>query len=99
MGLDATYYENSLLSYPGAISRVDSVINFDWQDGAITPSASDFVSVRWTGKIRASWSLVHTFFVLADDGARLWIDNELIVDRWFSPSNMSVCFILLAFLF
>ncbi len=76
------------MGQPAALSRVDSVINFDWQDGAITPNASDFVSVRWTGRIRASWSLVHTFFVSADEGARLWIEDDLIVDSWTSPPNM-----------
>ena len=70
------------------MTRLDSTINFDWQDGPITPNASDFVSVRWTGKIRSSWSLLHTFYVVADEGARLWIDDELLIDRWASPPNM-----------
>jgi hypothetical protein len=87
-GLDATYYENLHLGHPAAVSRVDPAIDFDWRDGPITPNASDFVSVRWTGKIRSSWSLVHTFFALADEGARLWIDDELIIDRWSSSPNM-----------
>ncbi len=79
-----------LFSPPAAMSRVDSAVNFDWLDGALTPTASDFVTVRWSGKIRSSWSLVHTFFAVADDGARLWVDNDLIIDRWTTPPNMCV---------
>lgn len=72
------------------MSRVDPNVDFDWHDGAITPAAADYVTIRWSGKIRSSWSLVHTFFAVADEGARLWIDNDLIIDRWTAPPNMCV---------
>jgi hypothetical protein len=88
VGLDAAYYENVLLRPPAAVRRVDSIIDFNWIEGPITPNASDFVSVRWTGKIRTSWSIVHTFFVQADQGARLWVGHDLLVDRWTAAPNM-----------
>lgn len=72
------------------MSRVDPAVDFDWNDGAITPAAADYVTIRWSGKIRSSWSLIHTFFAVADEGARLWIDNDLIMDRWTAAPNMCV---------
>ncbi len=75
---DPTFYE------PAAFTRIDSVVDFDWGQGS--PSASllgdDHWLVRWDGYIEPLFSGTYTFYVTSDDGARLWIGSEEIVDKW-----------------
>ncbi len=81
-GLRGEYFDNA--DFTGhARTRVDSVIDFDW--GAGSPDAAiaaDSFSARWTGSVLAPRSERLTFHVVADDGVRLWIDGQLIVDAW-----------------
>ena len=40
------------------------------------------MSVRWSGLFKPELSEVYTLFVLADNGARIYIDGNLSVDQW-----------------
>ena len=65
------------------LSRTDAMVNFDWGAGSPDPSVpADQFSVRWSGWIQPPVTGQFTFFVTADDGLRLWIDNQLIIDFW-----------------
>jgi len=68
--------------------RKDNRINFDW--GSSAPrndmNAKSF-SVRWTGKVRARFSETYNFNVTAKDGVKLWVNNELIIDKWRAVST------------
>ena len=46
------------------------------------PTAVNNFSVRWTGRVQIDAAGDRTFRVRTDDGVRLWIDNELIIDDW-----------------
>jgi hypothetical protein len=81
-GLAAVYYDNMDMT-GGTVERVDPRIDFDWGERAPDPAIGpDTFSVRWTGKVRADFSEIHTFHALTDDGVRLWVDDKLIVDEW-----------------
>jgi hypothetical protein len=76
------YYANMTLTGEPALVRQDPTIAFEWQAGS--PGAgvpADQFSVRWTRTLalEAGW---YTFTVLRDDGARLFVDDALILDRW-----------------
>jgi len=43
---------------------------------------SDTFSVRWTGEIVAPSSEAYTFITGSDDGIRVYLDGELIIDAW-----------------
>lgn len=43
---------------------------------------ADFFTARWTGEIEAPLNGVYNFFTESDDGVRLWVDNQLLVDKW-----------------
>ena len=67
--------------------RQDPFISFDWGMGP--PQAgvpSDNFSIRWTGTIRPPTSGVYTLVTIADDGVRLWVDDELVIDNWMNQS-------------
>ena len=67
--------------------RNDATIDFNWGFGSPAPGLpSDGFSVRWTGKIAPKASETYTFYAASDDGCRIWLDGQLILDRWFDQS-------------
>ncbi|WP_179090246.1 sugar-binding domain-containing protein [Paenibacillus sp. FSL H8-0548] len=40
------------------------------------------VGIRWTGFIQPEFSEDYTFYITADNGFRLWIDEKLTIDHW-----------------
>jgi hypothetical protein len=43
---------------------------------------SDNVTVRWTGQLTPAVTENYTFTLVGDNGFRLWIDDQLIIDHW-----------------
>jgi len=100
-GLLAEYFTNTLPtdSFPVAATliRRDSVINFNWGSGSpATSISSDHFMARFTGSVQSNISGVYTFYVTADDGVRLWVNNQLIIDQWINqaPTEYSASVIL-----
>ncbi|MFZ5988605.1 MAG: PA14 domain-containing protein [Bacillota bacterium] len=89
-GLRGEYYDNIDLSNL-KFTRIDPIVNFFWSsispDSRITNDES--YSMRWTGQIMPQYSEEYTFYVTRDNGARLWIDNQLIIDEWNSGWNVT----------
>jgi|GEM_PF-340775 len=64
------------------LSRTDNSINFDWGGGSPDSRVpSDNFSARWQGNYSFN-SGNYTFIVTADDGVRLYVDDQLIIDKW-----------------
>jgi hypothetical protein len=38
--------------------------------------------VRWSGEVEAAFSETYTFYTRTDDGARLWVGGQQLVDAW-----------------
>jgi hypothetical protein len=38
--------------------------------------------IRWTGRVIASHSEAFTFHAIHDDGVRVWLGGQLIIDDW-----------------
>ena len=65
------------------LTREDDVINFDWGNGSPDNSIpNDDYQIRWTATIEAETSGNYNFRSYTDDGLRLYIDNELVIDYW-----------------
>jgi len=66
------------------LTRTDPQINFNWGDpGSPDPAVPvDQFSVRWTGEVEAGFTETYTFYTSTDDGARLWVDGQQLVDQW-----------------
>ena len=76
---------------PGAVpnlARIDPAINFSWGDpgGPGAPIGVDGFSARWTADLEILFPDTYTFITTSDDGARLWLNDQLIVDRWVDQS-------------
>jgi ferric-dicitrate binding protein FerR (iron transport regulator) len=81
-GLTATYCDGEDLT-GRSVTRIDPKIDFDWGKGSPDPAVGpDKFSVRWTGRVEAEHTEPYTFYVIADEGARLWIDGKLVIDAW-----------------
>ncbi|PAX52696.1 PQQ-dependent sugar dehydrogenase [Brunnivagina elsteri] len=81
-GLRGEYYDN--IDFTNLkLTRTDATINFDFGNGS--PDASigvDTFSVKWTGQIEARYNETYTFFTTTDDGVRVKINNQLVIDRF-----------------
>jgi glucose/arabinose dehydrogenase len=81
-GLTGEYYDNQDLTDP-KLTRVDPTVNFYWGNAAPHASmGSDSFSVRWTGQVMPQYSQNYTFYVDGNNGVRLWVNDQLIIDRW-----------------
>lgn len=81
-GLLGEYFSTRFLTNLTA-KRVDSMVSFDWGGSIPHPAiaANDF-SVCWSGYVTPRYSEIYTFSVRTDDGVRLWVNDELLVDEW-----------------
>ena len=82
-GIRAQYYRGGGLSGSPVINTKDANINFNWAaDSPDTILDAESFSVRWTGELEVEFSEAYTFYANTDDGVRLWVNDQLIIDRW-----------------
>jgi len=85
-GWTGEYYANRDLQGEPALVRDDRAINFAWEGGSPGPAVpSDKFSVRWTRTLSFPAG-TYRFHAAADDGIRLWVDDRLLVDAWYTQS-------------
>ena len=82
-GLAAAYYDD--MEFAGLLrGRLDANIAFNWVANEPWPTlGADTYSVRWTGYVLTPAAAgEYTFFTNTDDGVRLWVDGQLLIDQW-----------------
>ena len=76
------YFDNDTLNGSAYVTRDDAQINFDWNSG---PPAGGMpvnaFSVRWVGTFPFEAG-TYRFYARVDDGVRLYVDGELVIDGW-----------------
>jgi uncharacterized repeat protein (TIGR03806 family) len=83
-------FTNIAFSAPPTLTRTDAVVNFNWS--SIGPSSSigqSNFTARWSGCVQPQYSESYTFTVLSDDGARLWVNGQLLINAWTTNSFTS----------
>ncbi len=81
-GLLGAYFNNSDFTAP-VFERTDATVNFDFGGGSPSGSiGADSFSVRWTGKVEPRFAETFTFHTTSDDGVRLWVNGQLLIDQW-----------------
>ena len=98
-GLKAEYFRGRDLAGEPRLTRVDPKVDFRWDRGAPTdePIArgeldasraleNDGFSVRWTGVLVPPETGDYELVVTANDGARLFVDGQKVLDDWTETS-------------
>lgn len=74
---DRRYYRERTLA------RIEGPIDFRWgHDPPHSGIDADGFAVRWTGFIHAPHDGVYHFYLQVNDGCRLFINNQLVIDDW-----------------
>ena len=88
----AAFYNNVDLSGQPVLTRTETTagLDHDWGPNAPAPGvAADDFSARWSGVPvleEGTWR----FTITVDDGARLYVDDELVIDEWRDASRREV---------
>jgi beta-glucosidase len=82
-GLKGEYFSNQELKGAPALTRTDARVHFDWGEGSFASGQPvDHFSVRWTGYFIPKQSGDYQFFSSADDGVRMYVDDDRVIDDW-----------------
>ncbi|HZH04317.1 MAG TPA: PA14 domain-containing protein, partial [Myxococcaceae bacterium] len=81
-GLKAEYFSGRDFN-SSVLQRTDATVDFDWGSGSPGDGVpADRFSVRWTGEVLAPSSGTYTFFTQSDDGVRLWVNGQQLINNW-----------------
>ncbi len=81
-GWQAEYFNGASLASKPVVVRTDPAVDFMWgQSAPASGVTADNFAARWlrTADFSAGW---YRFTLTADDGARLWVNNVLVIDAW-----------------
>jgi beta-glucosidase len=83
VGLNGEYFNNENLEGAPALVRTDPHVDFHWGDGSYAANEPvDHFSARWTGYFVPNKSGDYTLYTNSDDGVRLYLDDERVIDDW-----------------
>lgn len=85
IGLKGEYFSDQALTFngPPTLVREGEAIDFEWGEGSPDPAISaDVFTARWTGQVQPQFTESYTFHADTDDGVRLWVNDQLVIDEW-----------------
>jgi hypothetical protein len=77
----ARYWSNQTLSGLPVFSRCEASIDNDFSTGSPPGVPADGFSARYEGRLNFD-AADYEFALTGDDGVRLWVDGDLLIDRW-----------------
>ena len=81
-GLKGEYYVGTNFERK-VLTRVDPQIQFNWLDSSPAPGIPhSYYSIRWTGKLQAPATGEYYFYAKVDDGIRIWVNNQKVMESW-----------------
>jgi len=76
------YYSNTDLIGTPLVTREEQAVAFEWGEGSPHPSLpNDRFSARFSQRVTLSPGIYRLGLVM-DDGARLYVDGQLVIDEW-----------------
>lgn len=92
-GLEARYFNNINLEGKPVREQSERKINYSWTDGTgIKDMPKDNFSVRWTGILHSDETGEYDFTLGGDDGYRLYINDEPVINDWNAGGYRSTTF-------
>jgi autotransporter-associated beta strand protein len=91
-GLLGQYFANQSSTNPftgaAVLVRTNATINFNWGTTGPSPlvGATNF-TVLWTGCVQPQYNETYNFITTADDGVRLYINGQLLINDWVDKTN------------
>ncbi|MFA5392782.1 MAG: DUF2341 domain-containing protein, partial [Candidatus Paceibacterota bacterium] len=90
-GLRFNYYDGIAFADPSMGNAIDTDINHDWASGTVSINGvgtdTDTLSIRWEGWVKNKGSGTHNFYTTTDDGARLYVNNTLVINHLIEQSE------------
>jgi hypothetical protein len=86
----AYYWNNTTLTGPPALQREEGNLNYEWGYGS--PDAAirtDGFSARWVRYVDLPPG-TYRFTATGDDGLRVWVDSNLIINEWYDHGPQTV---------
>ncbi len=96
-GLTGQYYTNASSTYSSSanfnaanlkLTRIDSTVDFVWGTTSTPIANNGYYCVRWTGQVQPQYSETYYFVANTDDGVKLWVNDQLVIDSW-APKSAS----------
>ncbi len=82
-GIKAQYFTNMTVTGAPFLTQLETEINHNWGDpGGPTANVVDNFSARWIADLEIAVADTYIFTANTDDGVRVWLNDDLIIDRW-----------------
>jgi beta-glucosidase len=86
-GLQAQYFNNMTLSGSPVVTQTSPNVDYTWGAGGNAASPAPGVnstqwSAKFTGTIMPTVSGTYTFSLTSDDGSRLFVNGQQVIDNW-----------------
>ncbi len=87
----AEFFDNTNLAGTAVLARDEPQVNFDW--GTAAPGAGISSGANWSARFlskrAAGLAGYYTVAVTADDGVRVYVDNNAVIDEWHDNAAVS----------
>jgi hypothetical protein len=65
------------------LTRNDATVDFIWNNSSPGPGVNaTYYVARWLGQVQPQYSETYYFVTRTNDGVKLWVNGQLIVDKW-----------------
>ena len=92
-GLTGTYYQQTASPTPYSanlftaaklkLTRLDPTVDFLWTTSGPGPGLNlTNYAVRWEGQVQPQYAETYYFSIKSDDGVKLWVNGQLLIDGW-----------------
>ncbi|MCF7803617.1 MAG: glycoside hydrolase family 3 C-terminal domain-containing protein [Candidatus Marinimicrobia bacterium] len=82
IGLRGQYWDNQEFRGNPSLERIDKQVNFVFNEHPLGGDDNSDFSVKWSGQINPKESGNHRFYVTGDDGYRLILNGDTLLNAW-----------------
>jgi hypothetical protein len=61
---------------------IHEMIDFVWDDSPADGVPAGNFMIDWRGYVKIEEPGIYRFYIIVDDGAKLWLDGRLLIDAW-----------------